>query len=473
MEPSSTESRNKMNHRVYVNRTLNLKKIQYMGFDMDHTLIRYKSHNFEGLAHQKILKKLVDQRGYPKEILSLPFEYDRVIRGLVIDRRMGNLLKLNRYAGIRVSYHGTKPIDFSEQKKLYKSIYIDLSDTNYAAIDTSFSIALALLFSQLVDLKTESLKDRLPSYEIISRDVEECLDEAHRDGSLKETVSQNLDHYVHRDPDLVKALERYKKHGKKLFVLTNSEYSYTKNLLDYAITPFLKSHKSWVDLFEIVITSAQKPRFFWDQLHFLKINPQTGTMTAVEGNEKTGVFYGGCASKFTKMLGVGGEDILYVGDHIYGDIVRLKKDCNWRTALVVEELHNEIEKIRETRPLNEQISALMKQKEPYELEALNLHSQLIDDGRSTEDERLTELHKKISTIDQQIGLCIQKQSSVFNSYWGEIMRVGNEESFFAYQLERYACIYMSELKDLMSYSPRTYFRAFRRGLPHEVGDSKV
>ncbi|NCN95450.1 MAG: hypothetical protein GW917_01880, partial [Bdellovibrionales bacterium] len=37
---------------VFANRTLNLKRIQYLGFDMDHTLVRYKSENFESLAHK-------------------------------------------------------------------------------------------------------------------------------------------------------------------------------------------------------------------------------------------------------------------------------------------------------------------------------------------------------------------------------------------------------------------------------------
>ncbi len=45
---------------------------------------------------------------------------------------------------------------------------------------------------------------------------------------------------------------------------------------------------------------------------------------------------------FTQDLNVNGDDVLYIGDHIYGDIVRLKKHCNWRTALVVEELGNEL-----------------------------------------------------------------------------------------------------------------------------------
>jgi FMN phosphatase YigB (HAD superfamily) len=71
--------------KVYVNRTLNLKRIRYLGFDMDHTLIRYNTANFEALAHRIMLEKLVADKGYPDSILKLEFSFDRAIRGLVID----------------------------------------------------------------------------------------------------------------------------------------------------------------------------------------------------------------------------------------------------------------------------------------------------------------------------------------------------------------------------------------------------
>lgn len=38
-----------------------------------------------------------------------------------------------------------------------------------------------------------------------------------------------------------------------------------------------------------------------------------------------------------------GDEVLYVGDHIYGDIVKSKKDIGWRTMLVVPELALELE----------------------------------------------------------------------------------------------------------------------------------
>lgn len=122
--------------KVYVNRTLNLKRIRYIGFDMDHTLVRYNSDNFEKLSHTTMIDKLIKVKGYPEALRSLPFDYKFAIRGLVIDRDRGNLLKLNRYTAIRASYHGMKPLDFKIHQKLYKSTYIDLSNPSYMAVDT-------------------------------------------------------------------------------------------------------------------------------------------------------------------------------------------------------------------------------------------------------------------------------------------------------------------------------------------------
>src|SRR5689334_12068481 len=121
-----------MNPGVFVNRTLNLKKIRYVGFDMDHTLVRYQTEAFEALAYSAIQTKLIEEKNYTSKIKNLKFDFNRAIRGLVIDKANGNLLKLNRFGAIRLSYHGTHKIDFETQKKVYKSIYIDLSDRHYS-----------------------------------------------------------------------------------------------------------------------------------------------------------------------------------------------------------------------------------------------------------------------------------------------------------------------------------------------------
>ncbi len=435
---------------------------------MDHTLVRYQSENFEKLAHSIVLEKLITMRRYPEEIRKLPFDFNRMIRGLIIDKKKGNLLKLNKYAGIRASSHGTKPIDYLHQKEMYKSIYIDLGDKDFFSIDTAFSISHALLFAQLVDLKETKFKLELPSFDIIANDIEFCLDEAHKDGSIKDIVKKDLSKYIIKNPDVVRDLERYKVHGKKLFILTNSFFDYSKTLLDYAINPFLKNHKDWTQLFDIVITGAQKPRFFWDRLKILKVDPISGLMSNHESDIVPGMYQGGCADLFTKSLKVSGEDILYVGDHIYGDIVRLKKDCNWRTALVVEELDQEIAAVRQGRPIEDKINQLMQEKEPAEMKILELLTQHKETGIQIDQKLFDSLQDKINAVDSQLRGYITKHQESFNPYWGEVMRIGNEESYFASQVERYACIYMPKLEDLLELSPRIYLRAQRRLLPHEV-----
>jgi len=455
--------------KVFVNRTLNMRKIKYIGLDMDHTLVRYNSQEFEGLAHKTMCERLVSIKGYPEIVKSLPFNFDLAIRGLVIDKKKGNLLKVSRHGAIRASTHGTKPIDFPTQQKLYKSIYIDLSDTSsYISIDTAFSISVATLYAQLVDIKDGEFRSVMPDYDTIAQDVIETLDMAHRDGSLKGEVAKNLDKYIIRDPKVVEGLERYRKHDKKIFILTNSDYAYTKLLLDYAINPFLKEHKSWMDVFEFVITLAQKPRFFYDNLRFLKVNPVDGTMTNYDEPLKSGVYQAGSANKFTSDLGLEGDDILYIGDHIYGDILRLKKDCNWRTALVVEELYEEIEAYKKAEPYSKEIRRLMEKKEPLERALVDIITEKIETGKEADEAKIQELQQQIMELDKTISPLIKKQQSMFNPHWGEVFRAGNEESYFAHQVDRFACIYMARLSDLLEMSPRTYFRAFRRPLAHEL-----
>ncbi|NUM88990.1 MAG: 5'-nucleotidase, partial [Bdellovibrionales bacterium] len=227
-------------------------------------------------------------------------------------------------------------------------------------------------------------------------------------------------------------------------------------------------HRHWSELFEFVIAGAQKPRFFFERNPFLRVNAADGTLTPWEGKLAPGVYTGGSAVKFTDDLGVEGDDILYIGDHIYGDVVRLKKDCNWRTALVVEDLEHEIPKYEVVRPIQGEIDRLMAKKEPLEDLHVDLHSRKIECGAEPPTEEVQRLLQEMAEIDRQVAEKIRHYQAAFNPRWGEVMRAGNEESHFAHQVDRFACIYTARLGDLLKSSPRTYFRAARRPLAHEL-----
>jgi HAD superfamily 5'-nucleotidase-like hydrolase len=454
-------------HKVFVNRILNLKKIKRIGLDMDHTLIRYHSENFEALVYKLVQQKLVELKHYPEVIKELEFNFKDAIRGLVIDAKNGAILKLSRYGAIRQSYHGTQPISFADQKEIYSSTYVDLNDSNYMAIDTSFSIAFCVLYGQLVDLK-DKFPMKLPSYQVLATDVQYCVDKAHSDGSLKGIISKDLEKYVIQEKAVVDGIRHFLEHGKKIFILTNSEYGYTKLLLEYAVNPFLEKGQTWQDVFEFVITLANKPRFFYDNLRFLAIDPETGKMNNVAGPLTPGVYQGGNAKKFTEDLKINGEEILYIGDHIYGDILRLKKDCNWRTALVVEELGEEIAGQKRALPIEAQIAKSMAVKKELEHQYITLCTQSIDEHSKQYDAKIQELQSQITDLDAQISSLLHEQSQFYNPKWERVFRAGAEESYFAHQVDRFACIYMEKLADFLAQSPMSYFKANRRLLAHDL-----
>jgi HAD superfamily 5'-nucleotidase-like hydrolase len=451
---------------IFVNRTLNMKKIKAIGFDMDYTIVRYNTEAFERLTHGAVLKKLVSDMKYPEEILKLTFDFQRVIQGLVIDKKRGNLLKVSRFGKVKSSYHGLTPIDFKEQQQTYGNGVIDLSDVHIQSLDTNFAVSNGVLYSQLVEMKKKN--NNFPDFETLADDIKEALDICHSDGTLKNHVRNNIAEFIIQDADVVALLERYKRYGKKLLVITNSDFNYTKLLLDYTINPFLKEHKDWSDLFEITITLSSKPRFFTTKTAFLKIDPSNGLMSNAEGKITKGIYQGGFAGKLQNDLGLEGDEILYLGDHIYGDVVSIKKTFHWRTALVLDPLKEEIESILKSAPIQIEIDKQMTIKESLEYKLNDIDLRKNEMGEEVSKEELNSLFAEIEKVNSAISDLLENHKKYFNPYWGEMMRAGLEESRFADQVEKYACIYMTKVADLMTYSPRTYFRPFRRTLPHEL-----
>lgn len=454
---------------IYVNRTLNMKQIAAIGFDMDYTLVRYDSHAFEEMTYNEIKKKLCEVRNYPAIINDLKFEFPLAIRGLVIDKTNGNVLKLSTYSKVKHAYHGLKEMDFKTQQKIYQGLTIDLNDSDrFAIVDTAFSISYCTLYMQLVELKDSHPELNFPDYKTMENHVLDALDISHRDGTLKGQVKKDVKKYVVPDPLSVEALERFKKHGKQLWVITNSDYEYTKLLLDYAINPYLKEHKKWSDLFNLVVTLANKPKFFTDKMNLLQVDPKTGLMKNHHGPIVDGVYQGGSATAIQKNAGLSGEQILYLGDHIYGDVLSIKKTCNWRTALVIEELIQERDALKETATITKSINALMMEKVQLERKLDELFDKDIESGKKPDKEKITTHFQKIEKVDKKIGRLIRSHGQHFNPYWGETMRAGVEPSRLAGQIEKYACIYMAKISDFADYSPRSYFRPKKKMLPHEI-----
>eukprot|EP00899_Mesostigma_viride_P003954 jgi/Mesvir1/1355/Mv12279-RA.1 len=367
-------------NRIFCNRSLNMASISAIGFDMDYTMAQYEPQTFEMLAYQLTTKALVKDFGYPEEITTWTFDWRFMVRGLVIDKKLGNICKMDRHKYVKNAYHGFEELTRDERLRTYNRVTTrdSFDGPAYALVDTLFSLAEAYLFAQLVE-HLDKYPERLPAgtrYEDLYRDVREAVDLCHRDGSLKQAVAAEPDKYIKKDPTLRPLLEMIRKSGRKTFIVTNSLWDYTHVVMSYLLNQDASSNsQDWLQLFDVVITGSAKPAFFSEMRgqQIFKVDTPTGMMTNTdqghvlpqvgsvgvtarsmftdgsdgENRGRAPVFQGGNFTHLHNMLGIkSGSQVLYVGDHIYGDIVRSKKTLGWRTMLIIPELDDELDKVK-------------------------------------------------------------------------------------------------------------------------------
>ncbi len=444
--------------QIFVNRNLHMGHVDWIGFDLDYTLACYNKTAIEETAYEITQGKLVDELGYPAEVRDLEYDPEFMIRGLVIDTEGGNVLKLDRYAYVKLAFHGKKQLSRSERKRAYSTQKIDYASAH--ALDTLFSIPEACLFAQIVDLADSKPLNYPPAYHEIHLNIRAMIDKAHRDDTLKRRIRSDLKRFFDVDPDLAPMLERMRSQGKKLFLLTNSYWDYTDRVLSHLLDSRLSNHKRWLELFDCIVVGSRKPDFHTSNAPFLEVDTKTGMLRNTDRDElELGrVYQGGNAELLENVLGAAGERVVYFGDHIYGDILRSKKSLGWRTGLVIEELENEIEILEANKGRWVEMDAVDEARRRLETAR--------DSMRETGDES-GEIDKKIETLQRYAGRLFRVAQSAFNPYWGELFRAGKEVSLFGHQVEGYACLYTSRVSNFLYYPLDKYFRCLRGATPHD------
>jgi 5'-nucleotidase len=461
--------------RIYANRTLNLRSIHAVGYDMDYTMVHYRVETWEEKAYDR-LRELLASDGFPVE--ELRFDPDLAMRGLVIDRELGNLVKANRFGYVTRAFHGTRPLPFEEQRTTYRHTPVDLSEPRFEFLNTLFSLSASCLYAQLVDLHDRAPFPGVQGYPDLYRRVIARLDEAHIEGRLKAEIIADPERFVVLDPDAPLALLDQARAGKRLMLITNAEWSYVSEMMAYACDRFMPTGTSWRDLFELIIVGARKPDFFARKLPLFRVVDESGLLLPVPGPiPGPGLYLGGDAARVEAYLGMSGEEILYVGDHIFDDVRMSKSLLRWRTALVLHELEDEVSALEAFRPREARLSAMMAEKE--QLEVLHgqarLELQRLQGGYGPrpavrEGELLatvSELRTRIESLDAQVAPLARDAAEVGNPNWGPLLRAGNDKSHLARQVERSADIYTSRVSNFLWASPFAYLRSWRGSMPHD------
>jgi 5'-nucleotidase len=472
--------------QVFCNRNLRMDQIELVGFDMDYTLAIYHAERMERLSFEMTVQKMIRERGYPEKFAQSHYDPSFVIRGLLVDKTLGNLMKPDRYDHVGRAYHGRRPLS-REEKRAYREEKVRLSSDRYGWIDTLFALPEACLYAEAVEL-LEAAGQRV-DYGKLYVDIRECIDAVHRDGTLKSVVQKDLARYVALDSDLGPTLHKLRSGGKKIFLLTNSLWDYTDAVMKCLLDRMLPEYPSWRNYFDYLVVGAAKPGFFSGQSPFIEIDPVTGKeLGEAKTLERGRVYQGGNLVDLERRIGIGGERVLYVGDHIYGDILRSKKTSLWRTCMVIPELEEEIAYIdrqsgnigelirleavraRLDEEINVRKLALNTIERKLEKEADPAARHAVDDERRAAKTVIEKLRRALKFAVARVKDIEDRLEGGSNAFWGLLFKEGTENSRFGQQVEQYACIYTGRVSNLHFYSPTQYFRSFRDAMPHERQD---
>jgi HAD superfamily 5'-nucleotidase-like hydrolase len=463
--------------RIFANRTLNLRAIQAVGYDMDYTLVHYQVRTWEARAYARLQELLVSD-GWPVD--ELRFDPDSVIRGLIIDAELGNVVKANRFGYVMRAAHGTRLMDFEEQRTAYRHTPVELSDPRFIFVNTLFSLSETCLYSQLVDLFDGGRLPEVHGYEDLFRRVRARFDEAHIEGTLKAEIAADPARFIELDPDAPLALLDQKRAGKRLMLISNAEWEYAREIMAFAFDPFLEGEMTWRDLFELVIVGARKPGFFSQQLPLFRIADEAeGLLVPVPGSiPGPGIYLGGDAIRVEDYLGLSGSQILYVGDHVFADVRMSKSSLRWRTALILRELEEELEAIEAISSMEAELTRLMAEKERMEelhrlarLDLQRLAQNYAAPRNRSEAEIQADLDQswsRMEELDARVAPLAKQSAEAYNPRWGTPLRSGYDISHLARQVERSADVYTSRVSNFLFATPFAYLRARRSAMPHDA-----
>ncbi len=459
---------------------MRLDQVKAVGFDMDYTLAIYRQAEMDRLSIEVTVSKLIE-RGYPEELRTMKYRTDFPIRGLLIDRKLGNVLKMDRYRYVKTAYHGFRKLSREERRHAYHTRRLRPGSGRYHWVDTLYSLSEVAVYAAVIEhLEPEA---GALDYNQLFADIRECADLSHQDGSILDTVLADLPRYVDRDPDLGLLLHKLRSAGKRLFLLTNSGPEYSDAMMTYLLGDALGEYPSWKNYFDYICTFSKKPDFFTGKAPFVDVETRAETAGPARGR----VYTGGSISALERALGLTGDAVLYVGDHIYGDVLRATKESTWRTAMIIQEMDDELRVLREQALSFDRADSLEQMRDAVQDELrehqarlkraerkLNEHESgperaKWDAERVRHRRSIDRLRAQLKDLNTERAALHDVLDEAFHPFWGSVFKAGNEVSSFGNQIEQYAGLYTSRATNLVQYSPMHYFQSPRHRMPHENG----
>lgn len=441
---------------IYANNEVNLDLVDIYGFDYDYTLALYSS-TLDAMIYNTAKDFLVKKYKYPDGIKKYDYIPDFASRGLHYDIQKGLLMKIDAFHYIQLGtvYRGLKPVSDEEVLELY-------GGTNHVPLEEAsgfygkgpmmkqfmdvFSIPEMTLLAAANDFFISNDIEYDPVH--LYKDVSDAIGMVHIQGYMYKWVMQDLEKFILRGDETNAVLQCLANSGKKLFLITNSPFSFVDKGMKYMVG------KDWRDFFDIIIVQAEKPHFFNNCAKPFRLLDCNGDLQwdKIKSLDKGKIYKQGNLFDFIRLTGWRGSKVLYFGDHLYSDLADLMLRHGWRTGAIVPELEVE------TRLVNTQQYA----QSLTWLQALTGLLERMQVHRSPEAKEI--LKEWLKERDELLAVT----KNLFNPQFGSIFRTCHNPSYFSRRLCRFSDLYMASISCLLNYDLSYTFYPRRTPLQHEA-----
>lgn len=233
----------------------------------------------------------------------------------------------------------------------------------------------------------------------------------------------------------------------------------------------------WEELFDVVIVGASKPGFLTNEYLSLFQVEKSGQLRNIEDKDALSiqsigqgdkVFQGGHWQDLHKIMQISsGEKVLYVGDHMYSDILRSKRSLGWRTCLIIPELDRELQVYKKELQLGAEVLNMRRLQDDLDEYLDLLHKRIAMGDEVLFLEQLRQAEVKAEELKRSLRDLSDEYNSKFNPTWGQLFKAGQTQSRFAKQVSDYACLYTSRASNLGTVSPNRSFRPVQDFVPHD------
>ncbi|CAF1086740.1 unnamed protein product [Rotaria sordida] len=320
-------------------KTFSLSSCDWIGFDLDHTLIRYRLPELHTLIYQSLCQYLVDTHQYNSHLLEIPYDNYFGVKALIYDSLYGNLIQLDSNGLVHTALHGVNTRLSSEKiKEIYPNAFEAIEEDTTNIVDLIDK-------ENLYEKSSKNQINLMKKYNFFLIDLNNGFSYLFNDfqrGNYFSSIRENPNKFIYKRLDVRQWLEKLKKSNKKLFLATNSRFDYTNLLTTYAFG------NDWQNLFDFIIVDCKKPSFFNNlnkQSFYRFINDNNiipVTIDEIIKNFNQNYIYslGNSEDLHLIMNQISNKDpiVIYFGDHIKSDINALKRHTNWLAGIIIEEL---------------------------------------------------------------------------------------------------------------------------------------